>query len=70
MEVSIQVKTTLSKYFGGQNGKQSIDTMQFSTTECLQWWVFTPVKRHPPQDFGLEMEGWLPQGGPMPWTLR
>ena len=29
-----------------------------STTECLQWWAFTPVKRHPLQDyFGPEMGG-------------
>ena len=27
----------------------------FSTTECLQRWAFNPLKRHPMQDFGLEM---------------
>ena len=27
----------------------------FSPTECLQWWAFTPVKKHPLQDFGPEM---------------
>ena len=36
-----------------------------SATECLQWWAFTPVKRHFLQDFGLEMgSGRLPLGGP------
>ena len=27
----------------------------FGTTECLQWWAFTPVTRHPLQDFGPKM---------------
>ena len=27
----------------------------FSTTECLQWWAFTPGTRHPSQDFGPKM---------------
>ena len=42
----------------------------FSTTECLQWWALTPVV-HPLQDFGPEIGGGrLPQGGPIPQTLR
>ena len=41
----IQVKITLSECFGYQNCKQSGVTMPFQyTTECLQWWAFTPGK--------------------------
>ena len=27
----------------------------FSKMECLQWWAFTPVKRHPLHNFGPEI---------------
>ena len=43
----------------------------FSTAECLQWWMFTPVKIYPLYDFGPEMEGRrLPQGEHILQTLR
>ena len=43
----------------------------FSTTECLQWWVFAPIRRHTLQGFESEMGvGCLPQGGPLPRTFR
>ena len=51
-----QVKTTLSKGFGTQEGER--------------WVFYTPAKRLPLQDFGPEIGGGrLPQGGPVPRTL-
>ena len=38
----------------------------FSTTECLQWWAFTRVERHPLQEFGPEIGGICPRVGLYP----
>ena len=58
---SSESKTTLSKCFSRNTDEQSVATTlyTFCTTKCVQWWVFTAVKRQPLQNFGQGMR----QGG-------
>ena len=55
----IQVETTPSM---ARMANNQLPPCTFSTSECLQWWAFTMVNRHPLQDFGPEKgEGVYPK---------